>query len=124
MKSYTDLEQSKKLVGILPLESADMIIVSIGDREGAVTTTMPKETFNMLRTPFVDIRETTPCWSLAALLEELNRNCWNVSLKCCGAEWDMTYDDGERYISVPSDYAIDACVEMIIKLHEQKLLQL
>ena len=56
-------------------------------------------------------------WSLAALLEELNRNLWKVSLKCCGAEWDITYDDGESYISVSADYAIDACYKIILKLN-------
>ena len=116
MKTYTDLEQSKKLAEILPLESADMIYVHTTDLEG-------DEHYD------IDFRNNQPlfeddvcAWSLAALLEELNRNCWKVSLKCCGAEWDMTYDDGERYISVSADYAIDACYEMIFKLHEQKLL--
>ena len=124
MKAYTDLEQSKKLVGILPLESADMIIVSIGDREGVVTTTMPKETFNMLRTPFVDIRETTPCWSLAALLGVLpfpqlskdklgnNKEGWMISV----------YPNNCRYDSRWHDNPVDACYEMVLKLNELNLL--
>ena len=83
MKSYTDLEQSKKLVEFLPLESADMIIVSIGDREGVVTTTMPKETFNMLRTPFTDVRNTISCWSLSALLRLIpSFNMFKRTIEC------------------------------------------
>lgn len=74
MKSYTNLEQSKKLVEILPIESADNVIISIGDREGIKTITMPKETLNILRTPFTDIRSTTPCWSFAVLLDILPNN--------------------------------------------------
>lgn len=121
IKNCTDLPQSKKLAEFLLLESADMCF-NISQRSNMPPLMIPyskfNEFFNMEKTPDFLI----PCWSLTALLEELNRNCWNVSLKCCGAEWDMTYDDGEIYISVPSDYAIDACYGLIIKLHEQKLL--
>ena len=131
MKSYTDLEQSKKLVKILPLKSADMRYGYIAPYDfsdrmydgGYDDIPYPKDFLK--KNPNFSENEYDgeyPCWSLAALLEELNRNCWKVSLKCCDAEWDITYDDGERYISVSADYAIDACVEMIIKLHEQNLL--
>jgi len=120
MRSYTDLEQSKKLAELLPIDSADMGWNVFVD---GTTRILPIDDWNLVKDGSGNVK-FHPAWSLAALLEELNRNCWKVSLKCCGAEWDMTYDDGERYISVPSDYAIDACVEMIIKLHEQKLLQL
>ncbi|WP_288888061.1 hypothetical protein [uncultured Eubacterium sp.] len=130
MKSYTDLKQSKKLVGILPLESADMIIVSIGDREGVVTTTMPKETFNMLRTPFVDIRETTPCWSLAALIAILPRfiefkgdkyylRFMKEYVEYANDEVSIT---GRCLHTTGNDNLVDACVEMILKLKENNLL--
>jgi hypothetical protein len=52
MKSYTDLEQSKRLAKILPLESADMM----HDR--------------LIVIPFND-GSLTPCWSLAALMKLL-----------------------------------------------------
>ena len=130
MKAYTDLEQSKKLAEILPLESADMIIVSIGDREGVVTTTMPKETFNMLRTPFVDIRETTPCWSLAALITILPRfiefkgdKYYLIFMKeyveYANDEVSIT---GRCLHTTGNDNLVDACVEMILKLKENNLL--
>jgi len=112
-KAFTSLKQSKKLAEILPIKSADMYY----DVDSYGVRTTPE----VLITSIVR-KKDIPCWSLAALLEELNRNCWKVSLKCCGAEWDMTYDDGERYISVSSDYAIDACVAMIEKLHKLNLL--
>ena len=61
MKSFTDIEQSKKLAEILPLESADMSWVSNG-----------------LGKPFAriipikgDPEELCACWSLAALLSVL-----------------------------------------------------
>lgn len=128
MKSYTDIEQSKKLVEILPLESADMIIVSIGDREGVKTTTMPKETFNILRTPFTDIRSTIPCWSLAALLNILQKTAYfinegaNVMLSSYQTiEWDLGIDNSDLEL-ITEVNPVDACVEMITKLHELKML--
>ena len=119
IKLYTDLEQSKKLAEILSIKSADMEYMFL-KKDGSKVGNVPfvKDGFEEPECCYTFI----PCWSLAALLEELNRNLWKVSLKCCGAEWDITYDDGEKYISVSSDYAIDACYEMILKLHEQKLL--
>jgi len=127
MKAFTDLQQSKKLAEILPIESADMIIVSIGDREGVVTTTMPKKTFNMLRTPFVDIRETTPCWSLAALLDAIPDSIYDNTDEFSQLEFSkksVAYHDLNDGIKIGSlkDNLVDACVETIIKLHEQKLL--
>ena len=130
IKSFTSLEQSKKLAEILPIESADNVIVSIGDREGVKIITMPKETLNILRTPFTDIRNSTPCWSLAALINVLPRS--------------IEFKDDKYYLRFMKDYVeyandeisitgrclhttgnnnlVDACYEMIWKLHEQKLL--
>lgn len=131
MKSYTDVEQSKKLAEILPLKSADAWwaeryagqVMSDGQY---IVNKNPVYYLSLTKPSNDNYSQDTvkdiPCWSLTALLEELNRNCWKVSLKCCGAEWDISYDDGERYISVSADYAIDACYEMIIRLHEQNLL--
>ena len=56
MKSYTDLEQSKKLAEILPIESADMFWPN-----APITVPCIKDGNPM----GVNI----PCWSLAALLE-------------------------------------------------------
>ena len=120
IKSYTDINQSNKLAEILPLESADNVIVSIGDREGVKTITMPKETFNILRTPFADIRNTIPCWSLAALLSVI---------PCSYGVYRHPYDDGlslslqiSNCIEVVADNEMDACYEMIIRLNELNLL--
>jgi hypothetical protein len=116
MKSYTDLEQSRKLAKILPLESADMSYRPYREEGGIPDYHADLCPYNFAS--WIGV----PCWSLAALLDELNRNYWKVSLKSCGAEWDITYDDGEKYIIISADYPIDACVSMIEKLHEQKLL--
>lgn len=60
MKSYTDLEQSKLLAEILPLESADNYYSWHDERYYIVNKDCPY--------PY-SIKERIPCWSLVALLE-------------------------------------------------------
>ena len=65
IKAYTDLEQSKKLAEILPLESADMYWF----RDNTETPEIyPK---NMMKN---SVSVTLPCWSLAALYGILPNN--------------------------------------------------
>lgn len=119
MKAYTDLEQSKKLAEILPIESADMWYWHF--------PTAP--TYNDYGYPMFhkgeDIRNV-PCWSLAALLGVLPNK-----LQIALAINDFQGDRKEKYAigSVEhdkydcfADNPVDACYEMIIKLHEQELL--
>jgi len=117
MKSYTDLEQSKKLAEVLPLESADMIYPSDFDFP-FVWIEKPKKDKNAI-----------PCWSLAALLDILptldDRNA-NFCKDVRYDKWHVYYHstatlsiiDTERY-----DNLVDAAVELIMKLHELKLWQ-
>ena len=113
MKSYTELEQSKKLAEILPLESADMYYGYKKDKPEFL--------------PYSDIEVVGlcfPCWSLAALLDILpfpqlskdklgsGKVGWMVSV----------YPDNCRYDSCWHDNPIDACVDMICWLHENKLI--
>jgi len=75
MKSYTDLEQSRKLAEILPIESADMeyILEQWRDEE----THRLKKGYSEYPVVKVDDDDdqfqviTLPCWSLAALMELL-----------------------------------------------------
>lgn len=121
IKSYTDIEQAKKLAEILPIESADNVIVSFGDRYGVKTVVMPKETLDVIRTPFADIRETTMCWSLAALLGVLPYP--SLHKTCIGWRCD-TYNEycTKCELGVTTDNPIDACYKMIIRLNELKML--
>ena len=115
MKSCTDLNRSKKLLEFLSPESADNVIVKFGDREGIKTVVMPKETLDVLRTPFSDIRNVTPCWSLTALMDVLDRGALFKTPKGWACQ---TYIE---YKAITSDYysnPIDACMDMIEKLHE------
>jgi len=127
IKSYTDIEQSKKLAEILPLESADNVIVSFGSREGTKTVIMPKETLDVFRTPFADIRKTTMCWSLAVLLSVIPDSIYDNTNEFSQLEFSkrsIAYHDLYDRIKIGSlkDNLIDACVDMIEKLHELKLL--
>ena len=108
MKAYTDLSQSKKLAKILPLESADMLYPSDFD--------FP---FVWIEKPKKD-KNATPCWSLAALLSVLKYPSLiqNVEEKWFVSEWTGKHHKvGGLY-----DNPIDACYEMILKLHELNLL--
>ena len=113
MKAFTDINQSKKLAEILPLECADMYWKNgVSDK------------YIQCFTPFVIDEDATnvnfdydvPCWSLTALLNVLPSATLDSSddhhyrLHCM-----------ERYTEW-YDNPIDACVAMIERLHEQKLL--
>ena len=126
MKSYTDIEQSKKLAEILPLESADMVLPFTHEENneyvpGYAVSRNYMEAYNeMLLLPAMD-KDTIskliqPAWSFAVLLNKLpsstldSSNDHHYRLHCMErfTEWH--------------DNAIDACCEMIIKLHERKML--
>lgn len=77
MKSYTNLEQSKKLAEILPLESADMFLALNGH-----IPVMSKYIDDGLFT--ADIT-AIPCWSLTALLDVLPNEI------STGEEWHSKY---------------------------------
>lgn len=109
MKSYTDLEQSKKLAEILPLESADMCYRIVAYNLNDTHEYQPY-CFS------VTLKSDIPCWSLAALLALLPSSTLDSSddkyfrIYCCNkfSEWHNN--------------PVDACVEIIIKLKEKGLL--
>lgn len=124
IKSYTDIEQSKVLAEILPLESADMFhFIHEVDTVGFGYKKDAEEFYS--KTEF----EYIPCWSLAALLEILSKYAehtnesgiaelsyekvtkWGVSILNCGKIKDC-------YANNP----IDAAYGMIIRLNELNLL--
>lgn len=127
IKAYTDIEQSKKLAEILPLKSADMswkhyVSDFVSEGYGISLDTIEYNT---------DI----PCWSLAVLLGALPTTIGNffeknaLRLRMDKGEndfniWYENFDCGDvaEGLDVIEDNPIDACVEMIVKLHDQKLL--
>ena len=127
MKSYTDLEQSKKLAEILPIESADMWW-----NYYSVTTDGTTPMIVHLNKPWVgsfnwnNEADNIPCWSLAALLNILKYPSLRQSIdgNWLISNWSGTFPwTGESSKTLGGyNNPIDACYEMIIKLHEQNIL--
>ena len=124
MKSYTDLEQSKKLAKILPLESADMHWQYIEEDDGQLQWFYFPKDFS------INQHDDVPCWSLAALLDIIPKRIkdFNVLRIDIGekdfAIWydEIGYGVNTELPDITLESPTDACVEMIIKLHEQKFL--
>ena len=109
MKSYTDLEQSKTLSKILPLETADMSWVCNGLGKPFARTIPIKG----------DPEELCGCWSLAAMLGVLPKG-YSLGRRTIG-KYYVCMTHIKHNIS-EFDNPVDACVEMILKLHELKML--
>ena len=120
VKTYTDLSQSKKLAEILPLGSADLDYIPVVNLEGEYSLI-----FNVWNNEHED--SWIPCWSLAALLEvlpdEMGDNHY-LTLDKEGKEYCCCYEDcnGNSFRYCFSDNPVDACYEMIIRLHEENLI--
>jgi hypothetical protein len=117
IKSYTDLQQSKKLAEILPLESADMHYGSYSS--------------NFVDYPIPNSEDDCkcgykglPCWSLASLLGVLDYPQLSKDKLGSGkVGWMVSvYPNDCRYNSCWHDNPIDACVDIIEKLNELNLL--
>lgn len=114
IKSYTDISQSKKLAKILPIESADMRYQVRYDSKnnlkyipGFISTIIP-------------LRADIPCWSLAALLKIIG----HYTLQTVSKDKKVFIVSEKNYPICSDSYSepVDACVEMIEKLHELKML--
>lgn len=120
IKSFSDLEQSKKLAEILPLESADMYLWSSGKRY--YIEAMDDGDFN-------EEEGHVRAWSLTALLDVLNRSAYFVneagiaelsSIKA--TKWCVSILNCGKIENCYADNPVDACVAMIEKLNELNLL--
>ena len=126
MKSYTNLEQSKKLVEILPIESADMHYNNVSikginyvDEHKAELMEYNRAIKVLSKYTINPLFEVIPCWSLAALLDVLPKG-YSLGRRTNG-KFYVCMTHIKHNIS-EFDNPIDACVETIIKLHEQNLL--
>lgn len=139
MKSFTSLDQSKKLVEILPFESADMFY-------SAGNETQP--TFRLHSYGHIMSDKDVCAWSLAALINLLpseftekgkySETTYKIDIRKYALTDDVDiyqiaygnykfYEDGnsswkDMINSGEREELIDACYEMIIKLHELKML--
>lgn len=124
MKAYTDLEQSKKLAEILPIESADMEYMFLKEDNSKVSNIPFIKDDDEPEWPTDSDYDFIPCWSLTAFLNVLPFPNLSKDKLGSGKEgWMVSvYPDNCRYDSCWHDNPVDCCIEMIIKLHEQKLL--
>ena len=127
MKSYTDLEQSKKLAEILPIESADMWwSKNFIYYNPTAAIGISAEYSNVYTYKFGE--DDIPCWSLATLLDILRNRAYSIDEDAIVTlssyktiEWDLSISNSGLYMITKSD-PIDACVEMIVTLKEKDLL--
>lgn len=115
MKSYTDIEQSKKLAEILPTESADMYYALSEDGNmSMINLGKPQGFFD----------KTQVAWSLSALLDVLPSSTDIVKDKADteNEKYMCTVGIKNDIISTFGNNPVDACYEIIIKLKELDLL--
>lgn len=124
MKGYTDLEQSKKLAEILPIKSADMGWNVFVDK---TTRALPIDDWALVKNGSDKVK-FYPAWSLAALLDILSKIAHSIdedgSVDLCdykNIEWSLCLTNTNVGLFIANN-PVDACVEVIIKLHELNLL--
>jgi len=120
IKSHTDLSQSKTLSKILPHESADMEYLTIKET-GTLVGVVPfiKDDSEVDNSAYSHTYDRIACWSLAALLGILPKGTNISTPKPINA---LNYCCWNQYNEIYADNPIDACYEMILKLHELKML--
>jgi hypothetical protein len=128
VKSHTDIEQSKILAEILPLDSADYFYKYCIGHYNTIHYRLETYPYNRGTNKNHDI----PCWSLSALLNVLPKIYYPVKDhktdlilgkpkdKWCVLYWDTTgMQHGEETLG---DNPVDACVDMITKLKEKNMI--
>ena len=123
-KLYTDVKQSRELAEILSHKDADATLERIVVAGGNLD--IPEEQQYIRRDiPFCLFSGIgIPCWSLIALIFIINENYY-TEIYSDGAAWNIEithHDNTNDKHSASADNHIDACVNMILKLHEQNLM--
>ena len=122
MKSYTYLNQSKRLTEILPIESADMYYHPYPNDE---------DWYDIPNFGEADLKfNQLPCWSLAALLKVIPKHikeCNTLRIDIGEKDFSIWYDEigfgvNSDLPDITMEEPIDACYEMILKLYELNLL--
>ena len=120
MKSYTDINQSKKLAEILPQESADMYYPWYIEEDRDNIKSGHRISIPSVGN-FIHKVNILPCWSLTALLTILNFPSLTQNKE---NEWEVCVINinNDEYIEMTASNPIDACYKMILKLNELNLL--
>lgn len=130
IKSYSDLDQSRKLAEFLPLESADMFYIfeSITGELRYHPIIITEQTNRNFIISEHNSGKGLVSWSLAALLAVLPDHFYDeTGRKKFGMDkgdhsYYVFYETQNSYIQTSADNPVDACYEMILKLHELKKL--
>ena len=122
IRAYTTIEQSRKLAEILPLESADQTWERITSLDAAGELQYGHEYKHNGDMPFQLYSGIgVPCWSLATLFSVLPHiQEFYPTLEKINDKYVCRYKSSGIWTN--GDNPVDACVTMIIKLHEQKIL--
>lgn len=112
IKSYTDISQSEKLAEFLPLESADMYYPNRIDIKYQGALPIEYKHGNPL------LSQEIAAWGLVALLGVLP----DYTLQSSTDGKVFVVCDSKKPIIYAYDNPVDACYEMILKLHELNLL--
>ena len=122
IKSYTDLEQSKKLAEFLPLESADFGWNVFVDDTSRI---LPVNDWDLTKDGSGGVK-FFHAWSLAALMKIIEIDKSEISFDCYGEKYRVNVhyqtlgsfcQDNELYES-----KIDALFAMVMKLHKRNIL--
>ena len=122
IKSYTDFPQSKKLAEILPRESADMYYPNRTDVKYQGALPIEFKHGNPL------LSQEIATWSLSALLSVLPNSIYDNTNEFSQLEItkkSVAYIHGTTNgikLGALKDNLVDACYEMILKLHKLNLL--
>lgn len=121
MKAYTDIEQSKKLAKILPLDSADMSYTLDFNSVRYYITTASYESWVVPKyaESYKGLNQVLPCWSLAALLDILHD--YTLQTNSDGSVF-VVCDSRKPMVSDSYKNPIDACYTMIVELKERNLI--
>lgn len=132
-RSYTNIEQSKKLAEIVPNESADMYYLA-NDREPRFIP----ESFGLNeKKEMYGSKLCIPCWSLEALIDLLPEsldmygdNIQRSSLEItkydqfCICQYSYEFMDGKSFehVGATGNTFVEACYNMLIKLNEEGMI--
>lgn len=114
---FTTIEQSKVLSEFLPTETANMVYCYTKEGDKLISpipihlTRTPTNTFKYLY-----------CWSLSALLRIIRKTTGYTIYGVNNVYMSCELGDFKKIETEVYDNEVDTCVEMILKLHEQKLL--
>lgn len=133
MKAYTDIEQSKKLIKILPIESADMYYqYALPKSDKIMHNPILGNPINALewynkgythfgKEPLTLNEYCIPCWSLAALLDvikPINENTYTIRGTLDGGAL-ISFDEITN-VMFQEEEIIDAAFEMVCWLKGNK----